>query len=101
MGVFFSSSPKDASPKDASPKDASPAALVITATTYGARGFPVGKPLSFFAGPGDTVGDVVDRLNVYRGPDHQITSLRYGAGDRMGDPLLFSEPVRGKLEALL
>ena len=75
--------------------------LVITATTEGVRGFPVGKPLSFFAAMGDTVGDVVDRLNTYRGPDHQITALRYGAGDRMGSSLPFSEPIRGELLALL
>ena len=75
--------------------------LVITATTEGVRGFPVGKPLSFFAGPGETVGTVVDRLNVYRGPDQQITSLRYGAGDRMGDPLPFSETVHGEIQAIL
>ena len=76
-------------------------AVVITATTEGVRGFPVGKPLSFFAGPGETVGTVVDRLNVYRGPEQQITSLRYGAGDRMGDPLPFSETVHGELQAIL
>jgi hypothetical protein len=75
--------------------------VVITATTEGVRGFPVGKPLSFFAGPGETVGTVVDRLNVYRGPDQQITSLRYGAGDRMGDPLPFSETVHGEIQAIL
>ena len=75
--------------------------VVITATTEGIRGFPVGKPLSFFAGPGETVGTVVDRLNVYRGPEQQITSLRYGAGDRMGDPLPFSETVQGELQAIL
>jgi hypothetical protein len=77
------------------------AQLVITATTEGIRGFPVGTPLSFFAGKNDTVGDVVDRLNQYRGPDHQITRLRYGAGDRLGDPLPFSEPVYGTLQAIL
>lgn len=75
--------------------------LSITATTTGIPGFPVGTSLSFFAAPGETVGDVVARLNKYRGPDHQVVALRYGAGDAMGDPLPFSTVLQGSLQALL
>ena len=78
-----------------------PGQLTITATSTGVPGFPVGKALSFFAGPGETVGMVVERLNKYRGPDSQIEALRYGGGDRMGDPLLFSTVVEGSLQAML
>jgi len=75
--------------------------LTITATSTGVPGFPVGKPLSFFVGPEETVGIVVERLNKYRGPDHQLTALRYGAGDQMGDPLPFSTVVTGSLQAMI
>jgi hypothetical protein len=75
--------------------------LTITATSTGVPGFPVGKALSFFAGPGETVGTVVERLNKYRGPDSQIAALRYGGGDRMGDPLPFSVVIEGPLQAMI
>ena len=75
--------------------------LTITATSTGVPGFPVGKALSFFAGPGETVGTVVERLNKYRGPDSQIAALRYGGGDRMGDPLPFSVVIKGSLQAMI
>ena len=78
-----------------------PGQLTITATSTGVPGFPVGKALSFFAGPGETVGTVVERLNKYRGPDSQIAALRYGGGDRMGDPLPFSVVVEGSLQAMI
>jgi hypothetical protein len=71
--------------------------LVITAESEGVRGFPVGKPLSFFATAGDTVGDVVGRLNKYRGPHHQIMALRYGRGGSVP----FSEPIRGELQVIV
>jgi len=78
-----------------------PGQLTITATSTGVPGFPVGKALSFFAGPGETVGTVVERLNKYRGPDAQIEALRYGAGDRMGDPLPFFVVIEGSLQAMI
>ena len=91
MGAWFS----------VSSRTHTPGQLTITATSTGVPGFPVGKALSFFAGPGETVGMVVERLNKYRGPDSQLEALRYGGGDRMGDPLPFSTVVEGSLQAMI
>jgi hypothetical protein len=71
--------------------------LVITTKKVGVPGFPTGKPLTFFAGPEDTVGIVVERLNKYRGPDHQITALK----NPSGVPLPFSTAIRGTVQAIL
>jgi hypothetical protein len=73
------------------------AQLVVTSKKVGLPGFPVGKPLTFFAGPGDTVGIVVERLNKYRGPDHQIKGLKNASGT----PLPFSTVIRGSVKAFL
>ena len=67
----------------------------------GVPGFPIGKALSFFAGPGETVGMVVERLNKYRGPDSQLEALCYGGGDRMGDPLPFSVVIEGSMQDMI
>jgi len=73
-----------------------PGHLIVTALSTGIPGFPEGKPLSFFAVPGETVAAVVTRLNKYRGPDHQIAALRDGKGESLpfftvieGDVLAF------------
>ena len=54
-----------------------------------------GKSLTLHANPGDTVGTVVERFNIYRGPNQQITYLT-----RNGMPLLFSEPVVGDMKGM-
>ena len=38
-------------------------------------GFHSGQPLTLTANPGETVGQVMDKFNAFRGPDQQITVL--------------------------
>lgn len=60
-------------------------------------GFRSGMSLSCTANPGDTVGMVMDRFNMYRGPDQQITQL----WDELGKSIPFSMVIRGNLRALV
>jgi hypothetical protein len=38
-------------------------------------GFTSGNPLRLQGNPGDTVGTLLDRFNIYRGPDAQIVNV--------------------------
>ena len=68
--------------------------LTLSTTKQGVPGFMNGKSLTLHANPGDTVGSVVERFNIYRGPTHQITHLT-----KNGATLLFSEIVQGDMKA--
>ena len=69
--------------------------LTLSTTKQGVPGFMNGKSLTLHANPGDTVGTVVERFNIYRGPTHQITHLT-----KNGATLLFSEPVVGDMKGM-
>jgi hypothetical protein len=60
-------------------------------SAIGMPGFPTSSDLVLSASAHETVGDLMERFNTYRGPDHQITRLF--ALD--GSELAFSTPVSG------
>jgi hypothetical protein len=60
-------------------------------------GFKDGKSLDFSAQSGETVGQIMDRFNVYRGPDQQITQV----WTTDGTSLPFSTVVTGRLIAIV
>ncbi len=60
-------------------------------------GFKNGKSLDFSTQSGETVGQIMDRFNTYRGPDQQITQL----WNVDGSPLPFSTVVSGRLVAIV
>ncbi len=70
------------------------------ASAVGMPGFPTSSELRLVANAGETVGDVMDRFNTYRGPDHQITRLYAALGDAAVE-LPFSSPVTGTVVAIV
>lgn len=60
-------------------------------------GFTSGNPLRLQGNPGDTVGTILDRFNIYRGPDAQITHVWTTDGKKI--PL--STPVNGTVIAIV
>ena len=60
-------------------------------------GFHSGASLTLTAEPGETVGDVVDKFNTYRGPDQQIARL----WTQDGRDLPFSTRVDGTVTAVV
>lgn len=51
--------------------------LILTPDVSGRKyaGFHSGGSLTLVANPGETVGQVMDKFNAFRGPDEQITVL--------------------------
>jgi hypothetical protein len=78
-------------------RDGGTLVLRPNSSAIGMPGFPTSSDLRLVAGPGDTVGDCMERFNTYRGPDHQITQLFTEAGGQ----LLFTEKVCGNLVAIV
>lgn len=60
-------------------------------------GFKNGKSLDFSAQSGETIGQIMDRFNTYRGPDQQITQL----WTVDGSSLPFSTVVSGRIVAIV
>jgi hypothetical protein len=60
-------------------------------------GFKSGDSLNVSGTAGESVGALLARFNMYRGPDSQITKL----WNVDGTPLPFSTPVSGTLVAIV
>ena len=58
-------------------------------------GFHSGEPLTLTSNPGETVGQVMDKFNAFRGPDQQITVLF--SSDGLSIP--FSRVIYGHMDA--
>jgi hypothetical protein len=73
--------------------------LVLTPDTSGKKlaGFHTGASLSLTAGAKETVGDVMEKFNTYRGPEQQITKL----WRTDGASLSFDTVVSGTMVAIV
>lgn len=60
-------------------------------------GFKNGKSLGFSTQPGETVGQIMDRFNTYRGPDQQITQV----WNMDGTSVPFSTVVSGRFVVIV
>lgn len=58
-------------------------------------GFHSGNSLTLTANPGETVGQVMDKFNAFRGPEQQITVLF----TYEGQPIPFLTIIRGSMDA--
>ena len=63
----------------------------------GMPGFPTSSDLRVVGNAGETVADVMERFNTYRGPDQQITRLY----TEFGVELPFSTRVEGTVVAVV
>ncbi len=57
-------------------------------------GFHSGEPLKLTGTAGETVGQLMDRFNTYRGPGEQITELMQLNGDRLPFSTVLTEERR-------
>jgi hypothetical protein len=57
-------------------------------------GFHSGESLTLVGTAGETVGQLMDRFNTYRGPDEQITELWQLNGDRLPFTTVLTEERR-------
>ena len=83
LQMFFSSAPTNV-------------ALILMPDEKGKTyaGFHSGEPLKLVGTAGETVGQVMDRFNTYRGPDEQITELMQLNGDRLPFSTVLTEDRR-------
>jgi hypothetical protein len=69
--------------------------LILTPTMNGkpVAGFLSGAPLTCVATSGETIGTILSRFNVYRGPDQQLTEV-WSAMRAVGQPVPLTTVIK-------